>query len=221
MSSKLPRLYQLLKKSVVSIEGVRGKTHTRGRRMFQPFGPPSHTEEKKMSYGSGVVVHPKGLILTCHHVVEQLDTVRIKLGTERSVYQGKVVWAEPTKDVAIVRIQPQKALRAVQFATSKSVTIGDKVFAIGNPFGFEYTLTTGVLSGKNRNISTEEHEYSVVLQTDTALNPGNSGGPLFNAQGKVIGINAVIIPSFQNMGFAIPTDEFLPLIKKYIQRSRH
>lgn len=211
-------MYHTLKNSIVSIEGIK-EGQSRRQRGMVPFGIPYELEERKMSYGSGVVIHPYGYILTCSHVVESMNVIRIKIGKDETLYQGKLAWSKPEKDIAVVKIQPKKRLRAVSFGSSKKVTVGERVFAIGNPFGFDHTLTTGVISGKNRNIATEEHRYDVVLQTDTALNPGNSGGPLFNSKGKVIGINAVIIPSYQNMGFAIPTEEFLPYIKRFIPKT--
>lgn len=215
MSTQLSKMYFALRQSVVSIEGVK---RTPFRFESFPFQLPPSIEEKKISYGSGVIIHPDGKILTCHHVVDKMNTIRVKVGTGKTLYHAKLIWALPEKDLAILKIKPKKRLKAISF--SKRAEIGESVFAIGNPFGFDYTLTTGVISGKNRNISTEEHEYNVVLQTDTALNPGNSGGPLFNSKGKVIGINAVIIPSFQNMGFSIPTEEFMPYIKRFIPKSK-
>lgn len=214
MSRTLSRMYQHLKNSIVSIEGVKSKKAKQSS--YSPFTSPFEKEEKKMSFGSGVIIHPQGYILTCHHVVNGMNMIRIKLGKDKNLFQGKIIWAKEDKDIAVVQISPQKNLLPIQFSPSKHSIVGERVFAIGNPFGFDHTLTSGVLSGKNRSISTEDHNYKVVLQTDTALNPGNSGGPLFNSKGKVIGINAVIIPSYQNMGFAIPTEEFLPYIKAYL-----
>lgn len=205
-----------MKNSIVSIEG--GKEQR--VKFISPFAPPPKMiDDKRMSYGSGMVIHPSGLILTCYHVVEDMGDIRIKLANGKSVLSGKIVWKQPEKDIALIEVKANKKLKHVDFASSKNVRIGESVFAIGNPFGFDYTLTTGVVSGKNRKISTDDQEYGTVLQTDTPLNPGNSGGPLFNQRGKVIGMNAVIIPSYQNMGFAIPSDEFLPAIKKFLPRS--
>jgi serine protease Do len=218
MSVSLSRMYHRLKNSIVSIEGMKQKRR-RPREGFSPFMPPPYEkEENKMGYGSGVIIHQQGYILTCYHVVQGMNVIKVKLGKNKDLYQGKLIWAKADKDIAIVQISPKKKLPAAAFGSSKQTVVGEKVFAIGNPFGFEHTLTSGVLSGKNRNVTTEDHDYNVVLQTDTALNPGNSGGPLFNSRGKIIGINAVIIPSFQNMGFAIPTEEFLPHVKRFLPR---
>lgn len=214
MSASLISLFQRLKQCIVSIEGIKNIVRE-SQPTFRFQRIPVETEEKKITYGSGMIIHPDGYILTCHHVVKDMSTIRLKLGKNKSVYQGKVIGAEPSKDLAIVKISPNRKLPTVQFALSSRTPIGEAVFAIGNPFGFDYTLTRGVLSGKNRTLFTENNEYKHVLQTDAALNPGNSGGPLFNSKGKVIGMNAIIIPSYQNMGFAIPVEDFLPLIKRY------
>lgn len=218
MNQTLASLYKRLKQSIVSIEGVKKSAPKRPIR--HPFFLQQEQEERKMSYGSGMIIHPAGYILTCHHVVEGMDMMRIKIGLEKELYQGKQVLVQPEKDIAIIKIEAKKRLLPIQFASSERAAIGSKVFAIGNPFGFDHTVTTGILSGKNRQVSTEKHDYKLVLQTDAALNPGNSGGPLFNAQGKVIGMNAVIIQSFQNMGFSIPSQEFMPLIQRYISTPR-
>lgn len=215
MSAKLTKLFQELKQSIVSIEGLKSGNR-REARPFSPFGPSRQVEERKISYGSGVIIHPRGRVLTCHHVVDGMNLIRLKIGSDKTVYQGRVIFSNPAKDIAIVELQTNKRFKQIRFGSSKKATVGESVFAIGNPFGFDYTLTTGVISGKNRFIATEEHDYQAVLQTDTALNPGNSGGPLFNARGQVIGINAVIIPNFQNMGFSIPTEEILPDIKEFL-----
>lgn len=219
MSTRLAKMFEVLKQSIVSIEGMKdGKV--REIRPFSPFRPSQQVKERKISYGSGVIIHPRGRVLTCHHVVDEMSLIRLKVGADQQLYQGKLIWAHPAKDIALLEIQSNKRFKEINFGSSKKVTVGESVFAIGNPFGFDYTLTTGIISGKNRSISTEEHEYSSVLQTDTALNPGNSGGPLFNAKGQVIGINAVIIPNFQNMGFSIPTEEILPEIKDFLPPPR-
>lgn len=214
MSTSLSTLFKRLKASVVSIEGVKRDT----RPNYSPFifpGFSEEPEENKITYGSGMVIHPDGYILTCYHVVKDMQFIRVRLGEYKKVFQGKLVDADPSKDLAIIKLSTQKKLPVVQFARSSKTPIGAVVFAIGNPFGFEYTLTKGVLSGKNRNLYTEDNHYQQVLQTDAALNPGNSGGPLFNRKGKVIGMNAIIIPNYQNMGFAIPMESFLPLLKRY------
>ena len=215
MASKLIRLYQKWKNSVVSIEGIKRKKNRRAE-VFSPFHFYGEPEEKKISFGSGMIISRDGYILTCNHVVHEMTNIRVKIGNEKSVYQAKLIWANPKKDVAIIQIATKKELQAVKFSSSLDTPIGDQVFAIGNPFGFEHTLTSGVLGGRKRSLETEKLDYPVLIQTDAALNPGNSGGPLFNSKGRVIGMNAIIIPNYQNMGFSIPVEQFYHDIKRFI-----
>jgi S1-C subfamily serine protease len=212
MGSRLTDLYRKLKYRVVSIEGIRYDEASIPPG-FSPFFFQHGRPEHKLTYGSGMIIHPKGFILTCYHVVAGLSTITVKCGKNAQLYQGKLVLSWPDEDVAILKIRPTSPISPVTFCTE--TRIGEKVFAVGNPFGFEHTLTMGVLSGKGRTVSTANSKYVDMLQTDCTLNPGNSGGPLFNSKGQVIGMNAVIIQSHQSMGFAIPASRFLSLIKKY------
>jgi S1-C subfamily serine protease len=224
-------MYRRLKRTVVSIEGMR-KRETEpllDKReapvpfpFFSPLKKPNEDtqEEKRISYGSGMIINPHGYILTCEHVVRDLETINVKIGVENKLFQAKLIKAVPNHDIAVIKITPQKQQPYVRFSSTKASKIGEKVWAIGNPFGFEQTLTVGVLSGRNRMIETQRNEYSQLLQTDAALNPGNSGGPLFNTKGKVIGMNAIILPNQQSMGFAIPTETILPLIRPYLPKKR-
>lgn len=212
MGSRLTDLYRKLKHRVVSNEGIKlDYPHTPPG--FSPFFFPPERSEQKVTFGSGMVIHPKGYILTCYHVVAGLSAINVKCGKNAQLYQGKLVLSWPDEDVALLKIKPTTPLTPVKFSTE--ARIGEKVFALGNPFGFEHTLTMGVLSGKGRTVSTMNTHYVDMLQTDCTLNPGNSGGPLFNIKGEVIGMNAIIIQSHQSMGFAIPASRFLSLIKKY------
>lgn len=210
--ARLTELYRRLKHRVVSIEGINVE-YGRDFSGFSPFFFPPQPSEPSLTYGSGMIIHSKGYILTCYHVVAGLAAVTVKCGKNAQLYQGRVVLTWPEEDVAILKIKPTAPLTPVTFCSE--ARIGEKVFALGNPFGFEHTLTMGVLSGKGRTVSTSNNTYVDMLQTDCTLNPGNSGGPLFNLKGQVIGMNAVIIQSHQSMGFAIPARRILALIKKY------
>jgi serine protease Do len=206
-------MYVKLRRSIVSIEGIR--TQRTENQLDSPFPFTEEYEERSMSFGSGMLLHPKGYVLTCNHVVDQTEKIRIKWGVKKQSFPAEIIKSDDVNDLAILKISSSRRFTPVHFGTPKSAPVGERVFAIGNPFGFEYTLTTGVISGKGRNISTRNHRYERVLQTDAALNPGNSGGPLFNSKGLVVGMNAVIIQSYQNVGFSIPVQTFLPFIKRY------
>jgi S1-C subfamily serine protease len=158
--------------------------------------------------GSGFVIDEKGYILTNFHVVQEAQSIEVVLG-DQTRYPGKFVGADQRNDVALVKIDPKgKHLVALPLGDSASLQVGQKVLAIGNPFGFQSTLTTGVVSALGRNVQTSQTTLiDEAIQTDAAINRGNSGGPLINSRGEVIGINsAIFTPSgtTAGIGFAIP-----------------
>jgi S1-C subfamily serine protease len=158
--------------------------------------------------GSGFVIDEKGYILTNFHVVQEAQSIEVVLG-DQTRYPGKFVGADQRNDVALVKIDPKgKRLVALPLGDSASLQVGQKVLAIGNPFGFQSTLTTGVVSALGRNVQTSQTTLiDEAIQTDAAINRGNSGGPLINSRGEVIGINsAIFTPSgtTAGIGFAIP-----------------
>src|SRR2546422_7997068 len=158
--------------------------------------------------GSGFVIDTKGYILTNNHVVEGAQTIEVVLG-DQSRYPAKVVGADPRNDVALIKIEPKnKPLVALPLGDSSTIQVGQKVLAIGNPFGFQSTLTTGVISAIGRTVQTSQTTFiDQAIQTDAAINRGNSGGPLINSHGEVIGINSAIYTptgTTAGIGFAIP-----------------
>jgi len=158
--------------------------------------------------GSGFVIDPRGYILTNYHVVEGAQSIEVVLG-DQTRFPGKFIGADQRNDVALVKIDPKgKNLAALQLGDSGTLQVGQKVLAIGNPFGFQSTLTTGVVSALGRTVQTSQTTFiDEAIQTDAAINRGNSGGPLINSHGQVIGINsAIYTPSgtTAGIGFAIP-----------------
>jgi S1-C subfamily serine protease len=158
--------------------------------------------------GSGFVIDPRGYILTNFHVVQEAQSIEVVLG-DQSRYPAKVIGADQRNDVALVKIDPKgKALPFLNLGDSSGLQVGQKVLAIGNPFGFQSTLTTGVVSALGRTVQTSQTTFiDEAIQTDAAINRGNSGGPLINSHGEVIGINsAIYTPSgtTAGIGFAIP-----------------
>jgi S1-C subfamily serine protease len=160
--------------------------------------------------GSGFIIDPRGYILTNYHVVEGAQSIEVVLG-DQSRYPAKYIGADQRNDVALVKIDPKgKQLTALKLGDSSAIQVGQKVLAIGNPFGFQSTLTTGVVSAIGRTVQTSQTTYiEEAIQTDAAINRGNSGGPLIDSHGNVIGINtAIYTPSgtTAGIGFAIPID---------------
>ncbi len=160
--------------------------------------------------GSGFIIDKRGYILTNYHVVQEAQSIEVVLG-DQSRYPAKFIGADQRNDVALVKIEPNgKELATLPLGDSSSLQVGQKVLAIGNPFGFQSTLTTGVVSALGRTVQTSETTFiDEAIQTDAAINRGNSGGPLINTHGEVIGINsAIYTPSgtTAGIGFAIPVN---------------
>ena len=168
------------------------------------FDPRFERRQQQTSLGSGVIIDgQRGLILTNAHVIQQSGTIRVSLMDERE-FEARIVGADPDSDLAVLKIDAKGSLPAVAMGSSEDLLIGETVIAIGNPFGFSHTVTTGVISAVNRSIRTEERVFNDFIQIDASINPGNSGGPLLNIDGELIGINTAIYAKAQGIGFAIP-----------------
>src|SRR5262249_44814156 len=144
--------------------------------------------------GSGFVIDGEGHILTNNHVIENADNIEVKLGDSETEYKAEVVGTDPASDLALLKVDaPSKELHPLTLGDSSQAEVGDPVVAIGNPFGLDRTVTSGIVSALQRQIQAP-NGFSIdnVIQTDAAINPGNSGGPLINAAGEVIGINSQI-----------------------------
>jgi Do/DeqQ family serine protease len=162
---------------------------------------------KRSSLGSGVIIDGKrGFILTNTHVINRAGTITVVL-KDGGEYKAKVVGADTDSDLAVLKISSSETLPSIEMGSSDDIMIGETVIAIGNPFGFSNTVTTGVISAVNRSIKTEERIFHDFIQTDASINPGNSGGPLLNINGELIGINTAIYAKAQGIGFAIPIDK--------------
>ena len=160
--------------------------------------------------GSGFIVSKEGLILTNNHVVDGVDKISVSVllkDGNKKTYPATIKGNDPAYDLAVIKIEPDEDLPVLELGDSDSLEVGEFVVAIGNPYGFEHSVTAGVISAKNRSIHAQDVNFDDFLQTDAAINPGNSGGPLLNMDGKVIGINTAIVPYAQGMGFAIPVNK--------------
>ncbi|MGN6665055.1 MAG: S1C family serine protease [Solirubrobacterales bacterium] len=181
---------------------------------FNPFGEEQQPRSGGTATGSGFVIDGEGHILTNNHVIEGAEKITVKLGESERTYTAKVVGTDPGTDIALLQVDaPAKELHPLTLGHSSEVEVGDPVVAIGNPFGLDRTVTSGIVSALQRQIQAP-NGFSIdhVIQTDAAINPGNSGGPLINAQGEVIGINSQIATAGGGaegnvgIGFAIPID---------------
>lgn len=173
--------------------------------------------------GTGFVWDEAGHIVTNYHVIQSGNTARVTLAN--NTYAATLVGVEPDKDLAVLRIEaPKDQLKPIPLGTSEDLVVGQKVFAIGNPFGLDQTLTTGVISGLGREIQSQTRRtIEGVIQTDAAINPGNSGGPLLDSAGRMIGVNtAIYSPSgaYAGIGFAVPVDIVNNIVPQLIQYGR-
>ncbi|MCX5830045.1 MAG: DegQ family serine endoprotease [Deltaproteobacteria bacterium] len=165
------------------------------------FGDIPERESRQNSLGSGFIISSDGYIFTNNHVVAKADKIKVKLSNGRE-YDAEVKGKDPNTDLALIKIKPDGDLPCVKFGDSDKLRVGDWVFAIGNPFGLDHTVTAGIVSAKGRVIGAGP--YDNFIQTDASINPGNSGGPLFNVDGEVVGINTAIAAQGQGIGFAVP-----------------
>jgi len=177
------------------------------------LGQASADEVVQFGAGSGVIISDDGLVLTNAHVVDGADVIQVRLSDDRTI-RADLVGTSPSHDIALVRLRETEDLQPATLGSSEAAQVGDQVVAIGNALalGDTPTVTTGIISAKGRTLQDGEVTLENLMQTDAAINKGNSGGPLLDAAGRVIGINSAGIPGAENLGFAIEIDAIRPLI---------
>ena len=182
---------------------------------FKDFLPPNTSQ--KRSLGSGVLINGDGFILTNEHVIAKATKIHVVL-SDKQEFDASVIGADIKSDLAIIKIDSSKSLPYVEMGRSDDLMIGEQVLAIGNPFGLQHTVTTGIISALNRNIRAGKNMiYSDFIQVDASINPGNSGGPLLNINGSLIGINTAIYQKAEGIGFAIPIDHAKRIVDELIR----
>jgi serine protease Do len=211
-------LVELVSPSVVFIEvtGVASDADFNGelpegipdelRKRFEDMMPNGQNPMPRQGLGSGFIISQDGEIVTNHHVIDGAEKVLVKLSDGREL-EATVVGSDPLTDIALLRIEAAEDLPAITFGNSDEMRAGDEVFAVGNPFGLGGTVTSGIVSATSRNINSGP--FDDFIQTDAAINRGNSGGPLFNNEGEVIGVNTAILSpdgGSVGIGFAVPSD---------------
>lgn len=244
-SRELPDFTELVAENapaVVNISTVQHRDNDRGlqsrddleeffRRFFPPGqegpreGPlerPPVPYNRPRSLGSGFVIERNGFILTNNHVVEDADEIIVRFNDRRELI-AELVGSDPRSDLALLKVEADD-LPTVALGASAQLKVGEWVLAIGSPFGFDYSVTAGIVSAKGRSLPTERNEnYVPYIQTDVAINPGNSGGPLFNLDGEVIGINSQIYSNsggFMGVSFAIPIDVAMEVVRQLKETGR-
>ena len=182
--------------------------------MFKEFGTPQ--ERKSAALGSGFIIDEKGIVVTNNHVIQDAEDIIIRINDDRE-FNAKVIGADPLSDIAVLQLETNEKFIPVKFGNSDKARIGDWVIAIGNPFGLGGTVTSGIISARNRALGLSRYED--YIQTDASINSGNSGGPLFDMNGDVIGINTAILGRSGSIGigFAIPSNSAKIVIDQLIK----
>jgi Do/DeqQ family serine protease len=180
------------------------------------FGSSQKRQYVQKSLGSGVIINgQKRLVLTNSHVITGASSINVRLLDGRS-FEAELVGSDPDFDLAVLQLSGEDELPEISMGNSENILIGEKVIAIGNPYGFSHTVTTGVISALGRSFQTEEGAFTDFIQTDAAINPGNSGGPILNIKGELIGINTAIHAKAQGIGFAIPINKARRVVEEIL-----
>ncbi len=182
--------------------------------MFKEFGTPQ--ERKASALGSGFIIDKGGIVVTNNHVIKDADDILVRVNGDKE-YKAKIIGTDPLSDIAVLKIESDDKFKPVKFGNSDLARIGDWVIAIGNPFGLGGTVTSGIISARNRSIGLSRYED--FIQTDASINQGNSGGPLFNLDGDVVGVNTAILSQGGSIGigFAIPSNNAKQVVDQLIK----
>ena len=243
VENEFSRIAKTIRPSVVHIKvetlpqkteaGQQGERNL-GDEMFRRFfglpegrPGPGPAPFRRPGEGSGVIVDPNGYIITNHHVVQHADRIRVRLfnngsGGDEELIEGELIGADPETDLAVIKIDAGRTLKAAPIGNSDAVTVGDWAIAVGSPFGYEETVTVGIISAKSREVGAQK-SFQRFLQTDAAINPGNSGGPLLNIRGEVIGINTAIVSrsgGSDGLGFSMPSNTAVKVYNQIIQHGK-
>ncbi len=227
----LPSLAGLIEKQQPSVVNINTTSVVKRSPLFPGFGEGDVFEEffkrffqhdqkkgvRRSGLGSGFIVKADGYIVTNNHVVNKADDIEVVLH-DGERYKAEIVGQDPKTDLALLKIKPKNKLKPVTFGDSANLRIGDWVMAIGNPFGLGYTVTVGIVSAKGRSLGFGA--YDDFIQTDASLNIGNSGGPLFNLNGEVVGVNTAIIARGQGIGFSIPINIAEEIISQLMESGK-
>jgi serine protease Do len=205
-----------VQRAVVSISSEKkAASHSRW-----PFSAEENQVPRVSGMGSGVLIDPRGYILTNHHVVDKVQGIVVQL-FDGTTYPARVLQFDAVMDLAIVKVDPDHSLPAIKVGTSSDLMVGETVITIGNAYGYENTVSVGIVSALHRDVTlSDEQVYRNLIQTDACINPGNSGGPLINVDGELIGINVAVRAGAQGIGFALPIDEVKDVATEMISSRR-
>lgn len=190
------------------------------RQFFGTPGPYRVEPEVRKGMGSGFIISKDGYILTNEHVIDQASDIKVYLTGRENPLSARVVGKDFELDLAVLKVDAGNNLPYIELGDSDAARVGEWVIAIGNPYGLDHTVTTGVISAKGRPVTVDDRQYKNLLQTDASINPGNSGGPLLNLSGKVVGINTAVNAQAQGIGFAIPANTVKSVLDTLISKGK-
>jgi len=176
--------------------------------------------QRSNGMGTGIIIDPRGYILTNQHVIDETASIKVRL-SDGTTHLARVVARDRDTDLALIKIDAGRLLPVIRIGTSSDLMVGETVIAVGNAFGYEHTVTKGIVSALGRDVSlNKEMSYKNLIQTDASINPGNSGGPLLNIDGELVGVNVAIRAGAQGIGFAIPVDQVIVVATELLTHAR-
>jgi len=207
-------IVKAVEEAAASVVNIHGRKTVRGETLTDASG------KQVNGMGTGIILDPRGYIITNYHVIDGVANIQVTLADQKS-YTGRLVAHDPKTDLAIIKIDAKEPLQVIRLGTSSDLMRGESVIAVGNAFGYEHTVTRGIISALHRSVQvSDDQKYQDLIQTDASINPGNSGGPLMNIEGHTIGINVAVRVGAQGIGFAIPIDEAMEVAQKLLSVER-
>ena len=211
-------IVQAVEKNRPAVVNIQGRKQVAADRLDTSGGDPFRRQVNGM--GTGVIIDQRGYVLTNFHVIENVKQIRVTTADQKT-HTARLIDHDPTTDLAVIKIDSQEKFPLVQLGISSDLMPGEPVVAVGNAFGYHYTVTRGIISALHREVQVSAHQkYHDLIQTDASINPGNSGGPLLNIDGRMIGVNVAVRVGAQGIGFAIPVDEALEAAAKLMTTER-
>jgi serine protease Do len=192
-----------------AVVNIHSERTSRGPNFADELFTLSPSQSRVNGMGTGIIIDPRGYIITNQHVVDDVQSIRVHLA-DGSILAARIIARDTESDLALIKVDPSRPLAVAPMATASDLMVGETVIAVGNAYGYEHTVTLGIVSATGRNVNlNKEVSYRQLIQTDAAINPGNSGGPLVNVYGDLVGVNVAIRAGAQGIGFAIPVDTMI------------
>jgi serine protease Do len=201
-------IVEVVRRARGAIVNIHSERSVRGADSNAPFAL-SPSQNRVNGMGTGIIIDPRGYIITNHHVIDDVNVIRVRT-SDRASYSARILARDHETDLALLKIDAPKPLPTVTLGTAADLMVGETVIAIGNAFGYDDTVTVGIVSAIKRDVVlNKDVSYKSLIQTDASINPGNSGGPLLNINGELVGVNVAIRAGAQGIGFAIPVDHMI------------